>query len=145
MKKILLAGGAGYIGTELCKRLQRLDYKVTVIDELWFGNNLNPKVELIQKDLLQVTHTELKGFDTVIFLGGVSNDPMAEFSPSENVIWRLYRSYKGRTGILYMENGSPNRRVVHCYLPSCHCVFKHGIYYQVKAHSIAMTTNCSLS
>ena len=48
MKKILLAGGAGYIGTELCKRLQRLDYKVTVIDELWFGNNLNPKVELIQ-------------------------------------------------------------------------------------------------
>ena len=45
MKKILLAGGAGYIGTELCKRLQRLDYKVTVIDELWFGNNLNPKVE----------------------------------------------------------------------------------------------------
>ena len=36
MKKILLAGGAGYIGTELCKRLQRLDYKVTVIDELWF-------------------------------------------------------------------------------------------------------------
>ena len=47
MKKILLAGGAGYIGTELCKRLQRLDYKVTVIDELWFGNNLNSKVELI--------------------------------------------------------------------------------------------------
>ena len=68
MKKILLAGGAGDIGTELCKRLQRLDYKVTVIDELWFGNNLNPKVELIQKDLLQVTHNELKGFDTVIFL-----------------------------------------------------------------------------
>jgi len=27
MKKILLAGGAGYIGTELCKRLLRLDYQ----------------------------------------------------------------------------------------------------------------------
>ena len=36
MKKILLAGGAGYIGTELCKRLQRLDYKVTVIDNLMY-------------------------------------------------------------------------------------------------------------
>ena len=45
MKKILLAGGAGYIGTELCKRLLRLDYKVTVIDDLWFGNNLDPRVE----------------------------------------------------------------------------------------------------
>ena len=86
MKKILLAGGAGYIGTELCKRLLKLDYKVTVIDDLWFGNNLDPKVELIKKDLFQVTHTELNGFDTVIFLAGVSNDPMAEFSPSENFI-----------------------------------------------------------
>ena len=86
MKKILLAGGAGYIGTELCKRLLKLDYKVTVIDDLWFGNNLDPKVELIKKDLFQVAHTELKGYDTVIFLAGVSNDPMAEFSPSENFI-----------------------------------------------------------
>ena len=86
MKKILLAGGAGYIGTELCKRLLKLDYKVTVIDDLWFGNNLDPKVELIKKNLFQVSHTELKGFDTVIFLAGVSNDPMAEFSPSENFI-----------------------------------------------------------
>ncbi len=86
MKKILLAGGAGYIGTELCKRLLKLDYKVTVIDDLWFGNNLDPKVELIKKDLFQVSQTELKGFDTVIFLAGVSNDPMAEFSPSENFI-----------------------------------------------------------
>lgn len=86
MKKILLAGGAGYIGTELCKRLLKLDYKVTVIDDLWFGNNLDPKVELIKKDLFQVSHIELKGFDTVIFLAGVSNDPMAEFSPSENFI-----------------------------------------------------------
>jgi len=86
MKKILLAGGAGYIGTELCKRLLKLDYKVTVIDDLWFGNHLDPKIELIKKDLFQVSHTELKGYDTVIFLAGVFNDPMAEFSPSENFI-----------------------------------------------------------
>ena len=86
MKKILLAGGAGYIGTELCKRLLKLDYKVTVIDDLWFGNHLDPKIELIKKDLFQVSHTDLKGYDTVIFLAGVSNDPMAEFSPSENFI-----------------------------------------------------------
>ena len=34
MKKILLAGGAGYIGTELCKRLLKLNYSITVIDDL---------------------------------------------------------------------------------------------------------------
>ena len=100
MKKILLAGGAGYIGTELCKRLLRLDYKLTVIDDLWFGNNLDPRVELIKKDLFEVTHNELIGYDTVIFLGGVSNDPMAEFSPSENFVQNAacpaYLSYESK-------------------------------------------------
>ena len=86
MKKILLAGGAGYIGTELTKRLMKLDYDITVLDDLWFENNLDPKVKLIKKDIFQITHKELIGFDVIIFLAGVSNDPMAEFSPSENFI-----------------------------------------------------------
>ncbi|MEI6586790.1 MAG: SDR family oxidoreductase [Sediminibacterium sp.] len=86
MKKILLAGGAGYIGTELTKRLMKLDYDITVLDDLWFGNNLPKEVKLIKKDIFQVSHKELIQFDTVIFLAGVSNDPMAEFCPSENFI-----------------------------------------------------------
>jgi nucleoside-diphosphate-sugar epimerase len=105
MKKILLAGGAGYIGTELCKRLMKLDYDITVIDDLWFGNNLDPKIKLIKKDLFQVTYKELVDFDVVIFLAGVSNDPMAEFSPSENFIQNAacpaYLSYESkRAGVM---------------------------------------------
>jgi nucleoside-diphosphate-sugar epimerase len=86
MKKILLAGGAGYIGTELTKRLLKLNYDVTVVDGLWFGNNLPKEVNLIVKDLFNINHKDLEGYDVVIFLGGVSNDPMAEFSPSENFV-----------------------------------------------------------
>jgi nucleoside-diphosphate-sugar epimerase len=100
MKNILLAGGAGYIGTELCKRLMKLDYDITVIDNLWFGNNLDPKIKLIQKDIFKVNAKDLEGFDTVIFLAGVSNDPMAEFSPSENFIQNAacpaYLSYESK-------------------------------------------------
>jgi len=100
MKKILLAGGAGYIGTELTKRLMKLDYDITVLDDLWFGNNLDSKVKLIKKDIFQVTHTDLVNFDVVIFLAGVSNDPMAEFSPSENFIQNAacpaYFSYESK-------------------------------------------------
>ena len=100
MKKILLAGGAGYIGTELCKRLMKLDYDITVIDNLWFGNHLDPKIKLIKKDIFQVTYKELVDFDVVIFLAGVSNDPMAEFSPSENFIQNAacpaYLSYESK-------------------------------------------------
>ena len=100
MKKILLAGGAGYIGTELCKRLMKLDYDITVIDNLWFGNHLDPTIKLIKKDLFKVTYKELVDFDVVIFLAGVSNDPMAEFSPSENFIQNAacpaYLSYESK-------------------------------------------------
>ena len=100
MKKILLAGGAGYIGTELCKRLMKLDYDITVMDNLWFGNNLDPKIKLIQKDIFKVNSKDLEGFDVVIFLAGVSNDPMAEFSPSENFIQNAacpaYLSYESK-------------------------------------------------
>ena len=100
MKNILLAGGAGYIGTELCKRLLRLDYQITVIDDLWFGNNLDPAIKLIQKNIFKVNYKDLEGFDIVIFLAGVSNDPMAEFSPSENFIQNAacpaYLSYESK-------------------------------------------------
>ena len=95
MKKILLAGGA-----ELTKRLLKLDYDITVLDDLWFGNNLNEKIKLIKKDIFQITHKELVDFDIVVFLAGVSNDPMAEFSPSENFIQNAacpaYLSYESK-------------------------------------------------
>ncbi len=111
MKNILLAGGAGYIGTELCKRLLRLDYQITVIDDLWFGNNLDPAIKLIQKDIFKVNYKDLEGFDIVIFLAGVSNDPMAEFSPSENFIQNAacpaYLSYESkRAGVKRFIYGS---------------------------------------
>ena len=42
MKKILITGGAGYIGSKLVSKLVDLNYKVTVIDVLRFsGKSLN--------------------------------------------------------------------------------------------------------
>ena len=38
MKKILLTGGAGYIGSHVCNLLIDKNYKVTVIDNLETGN-----------------------------------------------------------------------------------------------------------
>jgi nucleoside-diphosphate-sugar epimerase len=70
------------------------------LDDLWFGNNLDPAIKLIQKDIFKVNYKDLEGFDTVIFLAGVSNDPMAEFSPSENFIQNAacpaYLSYESK-------------------------------------------------
>jgi nucleoside-diphosphate-sugar epimerase len=84
--KILVAGGAGYIGSRLVPALCERGYDVEVADLLWFGNQLPPSVPVRKTDIFSLTVEDLKGFDQIIFLGGLSNDPMAEFNPSQNFV-----------------------------------------------------------
>jgi nucleoside-diphosphate-sugar epimerase len=85
--KILIAGGAGYIGSALIPRLQERGYVVDVIDLLWFGNHLPSDVKVMKKDIFDLSEDQLKEYDEVIFLAGLSNDPMAEFSPAKNFVY----------------------------------------------------------
>lgn len=85
-KKILIAGGAGYIGSVLTPRLIERGYDVDTIDLLWFENNLAETVNVVRKDLNELKEGDLQGYDQVIFLAGLSNDPMAEYSPVRNFV-----------------------------------------------------------
>ncbi len=72
-KKILVIGGAGYIGSHVVKALLRENFAVTVYDNLSTGQtcNLTPKAELVEGDILDFAHLEkvMKGgFDAVIHL-----------------------------------------------------------------------------
>lgn len=84
--KILLAGGAGYVGSALVPELISLGHKVDVLDLFWFGNHLPKETGILNKDIFHVENSDVEGYDTVIFLAGLSNDPMAEFSPSMNFV-----------------------------------------------------------
>src|SRR5437763_5140179 len=84
--RILIAGGAGYIGSALTPRLLERGYSVDVVDALWFGNYLPSGTNVIQKNVLDLSPVDLEGYDQVIFLSGLSNDPMAEFSPAHNFV-----------------------------------------------------------
>lgn len=84
--KILIVGGAGYVGSRLVPVLKKAGHEPVVLDLLWFGNNLDKDIKVIQKDVFDVDVSLLKDFDQVIFLAGLSNDPMAEFSPKLNYI-----------------------------------------------------------
>jgi len=85
--RILIGGGAGYIGSALIPALLEHGYDVTVIDLLWFGNHLPQETKVIKKDLFDTKREEMEGFDVFIFLAGLSNDPMAEYSPSKNFVY----------------------------------------------------------
>jgi len=85
--KILIAGGAGYVGSVLVPKLLDRGYEVDVVDLFWFGNHLPRETGIIRKDIFDISVQDLEPYQQVVFLAGLSNDPMAEFSPSENFIF----------------------------------------------------------
>lgn len=85
--KTLVAGGAGYVGSALIPKLLERGYRVAVADLFWFGNQLPSEVDILHKDIFDIHPEDLVEFDQAVFLAGLSNDPMAEYSPSKNFIY----------------------------------------------------------
>jgi len=75
------------VGSVLIPRLIERGYKVDVVDLFWFGNHLPRQAGILNKDIFHLTVEDLEPYDQVIFLAGLSNDPMAEYSPSKNFIF----------------------------------------------------------
>jgi len=95
--KVIICGGAGYVGSRLVSHLLEKNHTIRIIDLLWFGNNLTTDVEILKKDVLECTVENFKGFDVLVNLTGMSNDPMANKFPSLNFIFNIgipsYLSY----------------------------------------------------
>ncbi|MBI3786096.1 MAG: SDR family oxidoreductase [Deltaproteobacteria bacterium] len=88
MPKILLVGGAGYIGSVLSQELLERGYAVRILDRFFFGDQglaaIRDRVEVVQADMRRIEAAHLEGVDTVINVGGLSNDPTAEYNPAAN-------------------------------------------------------------
>jgi len=82
--KILVIGGAGYIGSVLVLALLEHGYRVDVLDIGWFGSVLT--LASLPRDAHQLKEHHLERYDQVINLAGVSNDPMAEHDPARNFV-----------------------------------------------------------
>ena len=77
--KILIAGGAGYLGSVLIPRLLDHGHEIDVVDLLWFGSYLPDSVNLIKKDIKSLSEEDVSEYEQVIFLAGLSNDPVKSF------------------------------------------------------------------
>lgn len=111
--RVLVAGGAGYLGSALIPKLLERGYAVDVVDLFWFGNHLPPDVGIVNRDLFELQAGDLEKYDQVIFLAGLSNDPMAEFSPSKNFIFNA----AAPAYLCYIAKQAKVRRYV--YASSC--------------------------
>jgi len=93
VKRVLVVGGAGYLGSVLSRRLLKLNYKVRVLDLLLFGAESleellpNPDFELVKGDMRNISTVigALKGVDAVINLAAIVGDPACTKSPERTI------------------------------------------------------------
>ena len=90
--RILVTGGAGYLGSVLLRKLLAKGYQVRLIDALWYGKKPiedllpNKNFELIQNDIrnLVVTVKALKDVDAVIHLASIVGMPASSIEPKSS-------------------------------------------------------------
>ena len=80
---VLVTGGCGYCGSVLVPKLLDKGHVVTVLDAMWFGENLAPRgnLVLVQEDLRNIgliKQAWFEKFDAVIHLAGIANDPCGD-------------------------------------------------------------------
>jgi nucleoside-diphosphate-sugar epimerase len=83
--RVLVTGHRGYIGSVLVPALQRAGHEVVGLDsdlfaDCWFGP-VQPEVESVQADVRDVETSDLVGFDAVVHLAAVCNDPVGDLNP----------------------------------------------------------------
>lgn len=83
--KVLVTGHNGYIGTVMTPLLLEEGFDVVGLDsdifgECTFGESV-PDIKNIEKDVRDVTASDLEGFDAIIHLAGLSNDPLGDLNP----------------------------------------------------------------
>ncbi len=84
--RILLTGHKGYIGTVMSPMLTEAGHIVTGIDANFFEDcilgQVGESIPEIRKDIRDIAPDDLKGFDAVIHLAALSNDPLGDLNPA---------------------------------------------------------------
>jgi len=84
--RILLTGHDGYIGHVLTPMLLDRGHEVTGLDSCLyegcgFATGKELAVPVIRKDVREVELDDLRGFDAIAHLAGISNDPLGDLAP----------------------------------------------------------------
>ena len=84
--RVLITGHKGYIGSVLVPLVQGTGHDVVGLDSGLFedcilGQSPNVEIPYIRKDLREVGIADVEGFDAIMHLAGISNDPLGDLNP----------------------------------------------------------------
>ena len=119
MKRVLVTGAGGYIGTILTPMLIDAGYQVRAVDRFFFGRDLLPArdgLEVVVEDCRKLTAAHFRNVDAVVDLVAISNDPSSEHF--ERATFQINHEARVRTARLARAAGA--RRYV---LPSSCSVY----------------------
>ena len=83
--RVLVTGSRGYIGAVMVPLLIEEGFEVVGLDtDLYFRSTYgewSDPIQLIKKDIRDITEQDLRGFDAVVHLAALSNDPLGNLNP----------------------------------------------------------------
>lgn len=83
--RVLVTGGAGYIGNIVVRKLLLRGHQVRVLDSLVFGENalsdIKDQIELVKGDVRDTKLKDLEGIEAIIHLAGFSTEPTSQYDP----------------------------------------------------------------
>ena len=116
--RILVTGNRGYIGSVLVPLVLNNDYEVTGLDtDLYEGGGLYNEnldsINYIKQDIRNIRKEELAGFDAIVHLAELSNDPLGQLAPQ--ITYKI--NHEGACHLAKLAKASGIKRFI--YMSSC--------------------------
>ena len=96
--RLLITGHLGYLGVEMAQRMTDIGHDVVGLDVGYFAGcdfmAPPPDVPSLDVDLRDVSTSHLEGFDAVLHLAALSNDPLSDLNPALTYDINLHASVR---------------------------------------------------